>query len=203
MAPQVGYSILSISAIKAIGAEDRVNGYCRITRGNFNSWYMFVESSTAIPDEINVLLPNDNPTTGRWHKSNENPSLPAILVCENQCNLDGSGKALKFYAPYEGEIIVKPSFDIAIGDYWEQELRSGNETRDKSVEVQVWNQEPNFNMDGRKFVENLPRTGGKVSIKMDSDYRWLSIFACEDGGSSRDGVCFIINQNLITLIDFN
>ena len=205
--PEVGYSA-SIKEITSISPSDRVDGYCRITRGISNNWYMFVASSEATPDGINVLIPDDNPDKGRWHKSN-NITMPGVTTCgyqDGECNLEGSGKVFEFFAPFEGQVIVQPAFDIIIGDFWEQELINNDEvTRDKSIEVFLWEERPYFdiNMDKRKFIANLPRVGGVVDIKVDQTHRWLSVFACADGSSDRDATCFVANNNIINLIDFS
>jgi len=203
MAPIAAYSILDIDAIKAITPSGRVDGYCRIARGINNGWYMFIASSVSDADNYNVLMPDDNPTEGRWHRTN-GLDIPGTLACgENSGECDIGGKAIKFFAPFHGEIIIRVGFDIAIGDYWEQEFISGNETVDKSIEIQLWNQEPNYSMNGRQFAADIPRSGGSAEIQIDNNYRWLSVFACEDGGQARDATCFIFNKNIITLIDFS
>lgn len=204
MAPKAEYSISNIQAIQAITSENRSDGYCRVLKGKTNaSWYMFVAASTATPDGINVLIPDDSPAAGRWHKTNNNYSLPGILTCDvnsGQCAI--GGKALRFFSPFKGNIIIKPGFDILIGDFWEQEFINGNQNRDKSIEIHRWSQEPNFDMLGRQFVANIPRGGGYALVEIDSSYRWLSVFAYNDNVSSHDACCFISNANVLTLVDF-
>lgn len=64
-----GYAIPDIAALKAIGANDRVDGYARLVKKDkdgFPAWYMFDASSTIAADDIIAILPNDNPTAGRY-----------------------------------------------------------------------------------------------------------------------------------------
>lgn len=66
-----GYAIADIAALKAIGESARVHGYARLVEsdGNgFPAWYMFNTTSTATPDNNLVVIPNDNPTVGRFLK---------------------------------------------------------------------------------------------------------------------------------------
>lgn len=207
MAPQATYSISSIEEIKSISASNRADGYCRISRDN-DSWYIFKSSSKAFADNFNILMPLDEPEAGRWYRTNNNIDLPGVLICgyeDGACNVEGSGKVFNFFAPYHGQIFIQPSFDINIGDFWEQKVAGGTETRDKSIEVFLWEEKPywDIGMDKRKFIANLPRAGGIVDIKADQTYRWLSVFACSENDSGRDATCFIVNNNVITLVDFS
>jgi hypothetical protein len=69
MAPLTGYFIASKASIKAIPPNLRSNGYTRATAlGTKAEWYMFLAASNVVADDDSVLMPNDNPVTGRWHK---------------------------------------------------------------------------------------------------------------------------------------
>ncbi|MHC5779307.1 hypothetical protein [Nostoc sp.] len=73
MTIQTGYFIADKAAIKTLTSVQRSNGYTRASYSGTDSspdaeWYMFIAASSAGADDDSVLMPNDNPPTGRWHK---------------------------------------------------------------------------------------------------------------------------------------
>lgn len=66
--PSNGYAIATISALKAIANTDRTNGYSRLVL-SINAWYTFNSASTATGDDNDVVVPADNPASGRWLKT--------------------------------------------------------------------------------------------------------------------------------------
>lgn len=72
MAPQTGYAVADIAALKAIAATDRTDGYSRLVKiaaDGKPAWYTFVDSSSATGDDSSVVVPNAG--TGRWVRSNQ------------------------------------------------------------------------------------------------------------------------------------
>jgi hypothetical protein len=189
MPPTATYSIADKTAIKALTADNRSDGYSRLCRAN-STWYIFRSASTTTADDDNVLLPNDNPSTGRWHKTNASYDFAGSIICNSACVV--GGKAFEFYAAQKTlELVVQPSFDIAIA--------SGN----NSIEIHRWSQEPNESLNGREFAAELPDTGGRATISIDSTYRWISVFAKNPAsGDAFDGVCFLRDGNTLTLMNY-
>lgn len=66
--PSTGYAIPTITALKTIAPTDRTNGYTRLVLSS-NAWYTFNSASTAAGDDLDVVVPADNPTSGRWLKT--------------------------------------------------------------------------------------------------------------------------------------
>ncbi|MDJ0677599.1 MAG: hypothetical protein QNJ36_19820 [Calothrix sp. MO_167.B42] len=201
MPPKTGYAIADINAIKAIPPEDRADGYSRLAKSYPSTdpaWYTFIEASTANGDDDLVLLPNDNPTTGRWHKSSGagggsgggGSNLTGAIVCTTACGRGGKG--FSFDAPQTVEIEAVPGFGISIA--------SGA----TSIEVHRWDRTPTTSMDGRQFVAHIPHTGGKATVTIDNTYRWISFFARNpSNGNAYDGVCFINDGNVFTLLGYS
>lgn len=97
----VGYTIANIAAVKALTDSQRTNGYARLVlsaTGAKQSWYVFISASTATADNDLILMPDDNPSTGRWFKTVASANLGYTaenVANKNQANgyagLDGSG----------------------------------------------------------------------------------------------------------------
>ncbi|MEH2148617.1 hypothetical protein [Nostoc sp.] len=197
MTIQTGYAIASIAALKALTSSQRADSYARIVKSV--AWYIFDASSAATADDDLVLLPNDNPSTGRWIKiggsgggGSDNINFTAgSIICTSSCS-SGAGKAFHFDSPQSGFIEV--AVDSAIAPY----IYVGN----RSIQVSLWTQEPNTDMTGRQFIAELPNTGGSVFIATD-DYRpWLTVQAKTGNTNPQDGVCSTFSGNTVTLIAF-
>lgn len=73
MPPQVTYALADLDALRAIGPNDRTNGYSRLLEGDKKgkpAWYTFISSSTEQDDGDFVIISLDNPSAGRWLKTN-------------------------------------------------------------------------------------------------------------------------------------
>ncbi|MEH1777112.1 hypothetical protein [Nostoc sp.] len=195
MTIQTGYAIASIAALKALTSSQRADSYARLVKSV--AWYIFDASSAATADDDLVLLPDDNPSTGRWIKiggsgggGSSNINFTGSTICTSSCS-SGAGKAFHFDSPQSGfiEIVV----DSALAPYIY--------TVPDAIQVSLWTQEPNTAMYGRQFVAELPKTGGSVFIATD-DYRpWISVQA-RNPGSNHDGVCCTFVGNTVTLLAF-
>lgn len=193
MTIQTGYAIASIAALKALTSSQRVDSYARLVKSV--GWYMFDASSTATSDDDLVLLPDDNPSAGRWIKiggsgGTGNINFTGSIICTSSCGAS-QGKAFHFDSPQSGfiQIVV----DSALAPYIY--------TSPDAIQISLWTQEPNTSMYGRQFIAELPKTGGKVFIATD-DYRpWISVQA-RDPSSSHDGVCCNFSGNTVTLLTF-
>ena len=194
MTIQTGYAIASITSLKALTSSQRTDGYARLVK-NIPAWYTFSSSSTATADDDAVLMPNDNPPTGRWIKSSgtggAGSSFGGAIICNSECAI--GGKAFMFYAPQSSvEINIQIGFDISI--------TIGSD----SIEIYRWSELPNISLSGMELIGNLPDTGGKINVTINSTYRWISIFAKNDStGGIFDGVCFSAEGNTMTLIGFS
>ena len=74
----VGYAIANIAAIKALTESQRTNGYTRLVlsaTGAKPFWYVFINASTDTADNDLILMPDDNPGSGRWFKIASNIEL--------------------------------------------------------------------------------------------------------------------------------
>ncbi|MBN3951932.1 MAG: hypothetical protein HWQ38_37900 [Nostoc sp. NMS7] len=204
MTIQTGYAIADIPAIKALTPLQRTNGYSRQVQADaagLPAWYTCISASTATPDDDLVLLPNDNPTTGRWLKcggaSGGGAAFGGIMVCTSGCTVasGGSGKALQFYAPQANlELVIEIGFDINI------QLVSD------AIAIYRWSAAPNTTLSGKESLPiiSLPNTGGKFNIIINSTYQWISIFAKNPAKNNLlDGVCFVVNGNVITLLGYS
>jgi len=198
--PLTGYYITDKPTIMALTATQRANGYTRATSIGTNAeWYMFIAASTALADGDLVLMPNDNPTTGRWHKYavNRVNSLPGFTVCTSACTTaaGGSGKAFQFYSPQtEIPLVIVPGFDINI-----QNVAN-------AICVYRWSQMPNMPRTGQEAspVIQLPNTGGSGVVTITSTYRWISVYARNPAnGNHLDGTCFTVAGNVLTLLGYS
>lgn len=203
MTIQVGYSITK-TALKALTEEQRVDKYARhVDLGDRYRWFTFVASSSAIPDDINILMPNDEPETGRWigDVAGSSPPLLGKMVCLDECSSIEplSGKAFQFFAPQTDiELIVKPGFNIGIS----AENTNYEPPIDNGIQIHRWTQEPNHDMNGRVFVAELPHTGGAIKLSINnSSQNWISCFAL-DGGIFR-ATCFVVLGNVLVPIGFS
>jgi hypothetical protein len=199
MAPLATYYATK-ATIKALAPTQRRDGYTRATRTDNGDpeWYMFVAASTANVDDDLVLMPDDNPPVGRWHKyaamrgssDSSSSNFDGGITCTTNCSI--GGKVFAFYAPQTNlEIIIRPGFDIAI--------TPGS----KSIQLHRWNQQPTDFLWGRQFVAEMPETGGAAIVTVDSIHRWISIFAKNpSNGGQYDGVCFTRSGNIFTLIGY-
>ncbi|MBN3875245.1 hypothetical protein [Nostoc sp. JL23] len=195
MAIQTGYAIASIAALKALTSSQRADSYARLVKSV--GWYMFDASSTATGDDDLVLLPDDNPSTGRWIKiggsgggGGGNINFTGSIICTSSCGAS-QGKAFHFDSPQSGfiQIVVDPAIASIIY------------TVPDAIQISLWTQEPNTAMTGRQFVAELPKAGGSVFISTD-DYRpWISVQA-RNLSSSHDGVCCTFGGNTVTLLTF-
>jgi hypothetical protein len=204
MTIQAGYSITK-TALKALTAGQRIDKYARhVDLGNGKHyWFTFVSASDATPDNISIIMPDDNPATGRWIADDgaAEAYYGGEMACSNDCptdrnNLYYSGKAFKFYCPQNIRIIIKPTFGMTI--------TPGS----TSIQLFRWSQSPNTYTDGREFVAEMPHTGGSTFLEIDSGHRWISIFAKNpsnvsvDLESGFDAACFVMNGNVATLLSF-
>ncbi|MBW4677136.1 MAG: hypothetical protein KME52_24965 [Desmonostoc geniculatum HA4340-LM1] len=196
MTIQTGYAIASISTLKALTDSQRIDGYARLVKSDAKglpAWYTFLAASSAAGDDDAVVTPNDNPSTGRWIKSSGaggGADFGGAIICTSGCTI--GGKAFQFYAPQSSlQLIVQVGFGISI--------TSGI----KSIQIHRWNQTPNTGLTGRQFAAEMPHTGGKAIITIDSTYKWISVFAKNSNNSGAfDGVCFVVSGNVITLVGF-
>lgn len=89
-APTIPYAVATIDDLKALTAENRADGYTKLAR-SVAAWYTFVAASTANGDDDLVLMPNDNPSTGRFLKTgaplyswvvitSDNPSIQRLDI---------------------------------------------------------------------------------------------------------------------------
>lgn len=195
---QDALKVATISALKALTSATnpaRVNGAFYAVDNNGNgvpSWYLYSASSTSVEDLPKIVSPTD--TTGRFIQfaaGSDIVDLTGRSLCTSGCVL--GAKAFHFYSAHTNlSLIVEKGFDINI--------TSGSD----SIQIHKWSQEPNTNLTGRIWVANLPNTGGKVALTIDSTHRWISIFAKNPSNSNRyDGVCFTLQGNTITLIGFS
>ncbi|MEH2067922.1 MAG: hypothetical protein V7K47_07100 [Nostoc sp.] len=200
MSPLTGYFIADKEAIKALTPSQRANGYTRSTTVNNDiEWYGFVAASTATPDDDLVLMPNDNPANGRWHKyaGNRGGGIGGKIICTSQCSsaAGGSGKAFQFYSPQAGlQMLILPGFDISILNVSD------------AIRVYRWSQEPNTNGTGQEAnpIIQLPKTGGKFSVNITSTYRWISVYARNPSNNNwLDGTCFTVSGNVISLLGYS
>ncbi|MEH2393692.1 MAG: hypothetical protein V7K21_19195 [Nostoc sp.] len=203
MTIQTGYAIADIPTLKTLTSTQRIDGYSRLVKSDASgipSWYTFINASTATPDDDLVVTPSDNPSTGRWLKSSGagggSASFGGQIICTSQCtsSAGGSGKAFQFYAPQANlKLIIQPGFNINI--------QSGSQ----AIAIYRWSQEPNTLLVGRESipVAQLSEDGGNLTITIDSTYQWITIFAKNPSNSNYlDGVCFVINGNVITLLGY-
>ncbi|BBD69536.1 hypothetical protein NIES4072_31310 [Nostoc commune NIES-4072] len=203
MTIQTGYAIANIAAIKALAPNQRTDGYTRQAQSDATgnpAWYTFLAASTAKDDNDLVLLPNDNPGNGRWHKNGGaggGASFGGQIICTSGCTTagGGSGKAFQFYAPQTNlKLIIQIGFEINI------------QVDSSAIAVYRWSQEPNTSMTGREStpIAQLSEGGGNLTITINSTYRWITIFAKNPAKSNYlDGVCFVINGNVITLLGYS
>lgn len=203
MTIQTGYAIANIAAIKALTLSQRTDGYTRQAQSDATgnpAWYTFLASSTASADDDLVLLPLDNPSTGRWHKNGGaggGASFGGQIICTSQCTAaaGGSGKAFQFYAPQNNlGLIIQPGFNINI------------QNTSNAIAVYRWSQQPNTSMSGKEStpIAQLPSTGGRFNLAINSTYKWISVFAKNPANSNYlDGTCFVINGNVITLLGYS
>jgi hypothetical protein len=194
--PLTGYSRVDKETIKAIPPENRSDRYTLATEPE---WYMFIAASTATANDDLVLIPNDNPAAGRWHKYGGNrggKSAIATVICTSQCSTvaNGAGKALRFLAPQTIELVIQPGFDINI-------TNTAN-----AIAVYRWNQEPNTAKTGMATppLISLPRTGGKAKFTIDSTWRWLTFFAKNPSNENfLDCCCVVLHGNTVTLLGYS
>lgn len=185
---KTGYSIADVAALKALTTAQRANNYARLVTAEA-AWYMFAASSEAIEDNVNIIAPVDNPTTGRWIRCNHDGACSGDMICADNCSV--GGKAYRFDAPVDMFLKVVPGFDISIS------------AGANSIQVHRWSQEPNQSLSGREFLAELSEKGGAVYLPITSDYRWISIFAKnQNQGGGFDGVCFRLNGSVATLLSF-
>lgn len=191
-----GYAIANLTALKALTSSQRTDGYARLVESdttNKSAWYIYFSSSTATADGDLVVLPDDS--LGRWLKTNPpNSDFASTVICTTECTTaaNGSGKALEFLAPGNHDLIIVPGFGISI-------------TSDStSIQLHRWSQEPNTELTGRVWAGAVAHTGGKLSVTIDSTYKWVSVFAKNPANSNLyDGVCFVANGNTLTLLGYS
>lgn len=203
MTIQTGYAIADIPTLKTLSSTQRTDGYSRQVKADVSgipAWYTFLNASTATGDNDLVLLPNDNPTTGRWLKcggAGGGAAFGGIMICTSGCTVaaGGSGKAFQFYAPQANlGLIIQPGFNINI--------QSGS----SAIAIYRWSAAPNTTLSGKESLPiiSLPNTGGKFNLLINSTYQWISVFAKNPAKSNLlDGVCFVVNGNVITLLGYS
>ena len=76
MTVKIGYSISDVSAIKALPTALLLNGYARLCR-SVNAWFSYNSTSTAVADDISILLPASG--TGRWFKLKADVAATDVL----------------------------------------------------------------------------------------------------------------------------
>lgn len=193
MTIQATYAITK-AALKALTTAQRIDKYARHVddgTGKYR-WFTFVSASAVVADDINILMPDDNPDTGRWIGDQAEPSTMPLLGridCTTGCDAyTGAGKAFKFYAPQTSAlVIVKPGFDCGI------------DTGADSIQIHYWTQEPNFDMIGRQFVAEMPHTGGSCIISItNSGENWISCFA-RTSGTFRGACCYMLGNVLVPM----
>ncbi|MFN6475372.1 hypothetical protein [Nostoc sp. DedQUE07] len=199
MAPLTGYYIADKASIKALTPSQRSNGYTRATSIETDAeWYMFLAASTAIADDDAVLMPDDNPTMGRWHKygSNRGGGIPGRIICTSECTYSegGSGKIFQFYSAQTAlPLIIVPGFDISIDNVSD------------AICVYRWSEEPNTDLAGQEAspIAQLPKTGGKFTVNITSTYRWIAVYARNPTrGGNLDACCFTMTGNVISLLGY-
>lgn len=83
MTISVGYTIANIAALKALTESQRTNGYARLVLSTTSGkpfWYAFIAASTDTADNDFILIPDDEPTSGRWIKSAEAFSVLGTIL---------------------------------------------------------------------------------------------------------------------------
>ncbi len=188
----VGY-FQTKAQIKALGTSDRFDGLTFFVQSLKNvivpESYMFVASSTLTADDDDILIPSDNPTTGRWHKfafNRASPSFGGQIICTAGASISGSGKAFQFYAQSKLDIYVQVGFGLTIP------------TGSKSIQVYKWNQLPNTSQTGKVFADEAPSTGGKLTIDIDATNKYISFGALFS--DTWDGCYFFRDGNTFTLV---
>jgi hypothetical protein len=76
MTVKIGYSISDVSAIKALPTALLLDGYARLCR-SVNAWFSYNSTSTAVADDISILLPASG--TGRWFKLKADVAATDVL----------------------------------------------------------------------------------------------------------------------------
>ncbi|WP_414755542.1 hypothetical protein [Anabaena sp. CCY 9910] len=59
------YTITSINSLKALTPSQRTEGYARLVKA-VPAWYIFDSNADTAADNNQILMPDDNPATGRW-----------------------------------------------------------------------------------------------------------------------------------------
>ncbi len=139
--------------------------------------------------EVNLDERNKKITVGNLIQTY---NTSGFLNCAQDCPIINTGKVFEFYSGVTNlPLIVEIGFDINI--------TSGS----NSIELHRWNQEPNIDLNGKEWYADLPNTGGTILFTNSSEYRWISVFARNPNNSDQyDGVCFNVENNLITLVGF-
>lgn len=100
MAPTAGYAIADIATLKTITAENRSDGYSLLVKSTpaGPGWYTYIDGSTIDANEIDSILPDDAPTSGRWIKSNASTatSSSAIAVSDEGISVTNAARSLNF-----------------------------------------------------------------------------------------------------------
>ena len=76
MTVKIGYSISDVSAIKALPTALLLDGYARLCR-SVNAWFSYNSTSTAVADDISILLPASG--IGRWFKLKADVAATDVL----------------------------------------------------------------------------------------------------------------------------
>jgi hypothetical protein len=162
MAPTTGY-FRTKAAIKARSSSNRANGYfVSALSGNQLKFYVFVSASTAKADDESVLMPDDNPATGRWHEYGESYSFMHELICTHDCSV--GKKIIKLHSGSFVPMIVVPSYDINIT------------TGADSIAIRRWTEEPNLDFIGKESspIATFSNEGGAAIASADAGHRWFT-----------------------------
>lgn len=65
MPASTGYTVNTITDLKNISTDIRVTGYLRFVLDT-TSWYVFIETATNTPDNVNIIQPTNG--SGRWFR---------------------------------------------------------------------------------------------------------------------------------------
>lgn len=121
-----GYAIADLSALRAISSDKRADGYARlvVNGNNGNSaWYVFQFSNTFDDDGDQIIIPDDNPSSGRFVKIGggavtDDGSGDEYVTLNTEQNIVGSKKflnevkATNFFSVTETPNYPHPAFCI-------------------------------------------------------------------------------------------
>ena len=206
MTIQTGYAIASKSALKALSSSQRADSYARLVKSV--GWYMFDASSGSAADDDLILMPDDNPSFGRWIKiggsggggsgggGEEESAISGTITCTTGATVSNSGKVFEFsnYGSFLLTIAVASGVTINSGS--------------NKIIVHQWTQEPNIEQFGKieTRLATFGSTGGGFVITVVSGARWITLGAKHPGSPSNDysfDVPYITRLgNILTIVGF-